>query len=67
MGMREGFAFDIQVQVVRLEVAADVIERFVHRIGELQKFVIAFVHGSGADHVAPVDQLVPVFPAVNQN
>ena len=39
MRMREGLAFGIQMQVMGFKVPADVIERFVHGIGELQKFV----------------------------
>ena len=67
MRMREGLAFDIEMQVMGFEVAADVIESFVHGIGELQELVIALVHGARADHVAPVDKFVPVSSAVNQN
>jgi hypothetical protein len=67
MRMREGLAFGIEMQVMGFEIPADVIESFVHGIRELQKFVIAFVHRAGADHVAPVENFVPVFPAVNQD
>src|ERR1700683_3718909 len=67
MRMREGLPFGIEMQVMGFQIAADVSESFVHGIGELKQLVITFVHGAGADHVAPVENFVPVFSAVNQN
>ena len=64
MRMREGLAFGIEMQVMGFQIAPDVIESFVHGIGELKELVVTFVHGAGADHVAPIENFVPVFSAV---
>ena len=53
--------------MIFLHVGADVLESFVDSIGELQELVFALVDGSSANHVAPVEDFVPVPPAINQD
>jgi len=53
--------------MMRFQILADVIEGFVHIVGKLKQFEFAFVNGAGADHVLPVDHLVPILPSIDQN
>ena len=57
----------VERQVVLFHLRADAIERVVHVVGKFQQLVFALADRSGAHHVAPVEDLVPVFPAVNQD
>src|SRR6185437_13304952 len=57
----------VEGQMVGFHLAAEVVEGFVHRIGELQQLVVAMADGARKNHVLPVDDPVPVLAAVDQD
>src|SRR5579862_7005419 len=56
----------VKRQVVFLHLAAHVVKRIIHRVGELQHFELSLAYCSAADHVTPIHHSVPVFSPVNQ-
>ena len=53
--------------MVLLEAGADVVEGLVDGIGELQHFKFAFVDGAGIHHGLPIQNLIPIFSAVDKD
>src|ERR1700745_4093440 len=64
---RVGLLLFVDREVVLFHLRAHAIERVVHIVGQLEQLVLALVDRSVTQHLAPVEHLVPVFPAVNQN
>src|SRR5271170_5169904 len=57
----------VDIHVVFFEAGADIFEGFVDAVGELEHLVFLFVDSAPVDHGLPVEDLVPVFAAVNED
>src|SRR6476660_6373390 len=57
----------IDFHVVLLEAGADVVESFVHAVGKLQHLVLLFVDGAPVHHGFPIENLVPIPAAVDED
>src|ERR1700737_3419577 len=57
----------IDLHVVLLEAGTDVIEGLVDGVGELQHFKFVFIDGAGVHHGLPVQNLIPIFSAVDKD
>ena len=55
------------MHVVLLEAGADMIEGLIDGISELQHLKFAFVDGAGIHHGLPVQDLIPIFSAVDKD
>ena len=53
--------------MVLLEASTDVIEGFIDGVGELQHLKFAFVDGAGIHHGLLVQDLIPIFSAVDKD
>ena len=53
--------------MIFFEAGADVVKGFVNAVGELQHFVLVFVDRAPVDHGLPVEHLVPIFAAVDED
>src|SRR5579872_4499930 len=59
--------FRAGAQVMLLQIGAHALESLIHAIGKCEQIVFLLRDGPGANHFVPVQYLVPIFPAINQN
>src|SRR2546427_410768 len=57
----------IELQVVHLQIRTDALEGLVYRIRKHEQAVLMLIDRAPALHGAPIEDLVPVAPAIDQN
>src|SRR5438445_13805456 len=63
----ENLQVGVEFHVVFLEAFANPTKGVVHRMGELQHFVLILIDHAPAHHGAEVQHFIPIFAAVNDD